>query len=459
MKFFEHAVAAISLLSSASLVAGAPHVFEVTPKEFKVSTLGGATFKISQVYNTNFKQAGKGPRALGKVYSKFGVDFPPELAAVLKALLDQLRIKPLGNGRNMSGVGWNQTTGVNQTYGSPDVDEDDQGEVAATPNGLFDTEYLAPVEIGTPPQTLMLNFDTGSSDMWVFSSDTPRNLQTGHVLYDVTKSSTAKLLEGETWAIRYGDGSNSSGNVYLDTVTIGGVTVENQAVESALDVSASFRQDTASSGLVGLAFDSLNTIAPTSQKTFFSNALETLAMPLFTANLKRGEAGNYNFGFIDPTEFTGPISFVDVNKTSGFWQFEADGFSVGNGEAITNRHKAIADTGTTLLLLPNSIVENYYRRVLSARYSMTDGGYVFSCNETLPDLTLNIGTYKAVVPGDFIRFAPTVGETFEGADSCYGGLQSQGNINVAIYGDVFLKAQFTVFHAGDSKVGFAPKPQ
>jgi len=328
-------------------------------------------------------------------------------------------------------------------------------------------QYLAPVQIGTPPQTVNLNLDTGSSDLWVFSSVTPDYQREGHAYYDIEKSSTAERLDGHVWSMIYGDGSSSSGHVYFDHVSIGGIDVERQAVEVATRVSPAFAIDKASSGIVGLGFDSINQVSPTPQKTFFSNAMDDLSLPLFTANLNKAEPGNYNFGFLDETEFIGPISFIDIDPSQGFWQFEATGFSVCGGSASGNGtnstsfvslpHTAIADTGTTLLMLPAAIVEAYYAQVESARYLSTRGGYAFDCNETLPDLTLHIGTYKAVIPGELMNFAPNDTDDWATAKECYGGLQSSENFPFAIYGGIFFKAQFTVFHGGDKKLGFAPK--
>ena len=103
-------------------------------------------------------------------------------------------------------------------------------------------------------------------------------------------------MSGETWNITYGDGSGASGTVYADKVVVGGVTATTQAVEAATSVSSQFTQDTDNDGLLGLAFSSINTVKPQQQNTFFDTVKSSLAKQLFTADLKKGQAGSYDFG-------------------------------------------------------------------------------------------------------------------------------------------------------------------
>ncbi|KAI0410059.1 eukaryotic aspartyl protease [Xylaria palmicola] len=449
MRLHHGAVVAASLLFAGDTVSAAPVAKRgIFGPVFEVSTLGGMTFKFSQVPNRKFSGArkGRGAMAMAKAYSKYGAAVPDDLISYIENLLEELGLL------QQPGAG-------NDTEASP------QGEVAALPQ-MFDSEYLSPVQIGTPPQTLNLDFDTGSSDLWVFSSETPRTQVSGQTVYNIQQSSTAQRLTGSTWQIGYGDGSSSGGNVYLDTVSVGGVTVENQAVESATDVSLSFTQRSDTDGLVGLAFSTLNTVTPGRQNTFFDNAMRDLASPLFTANLRAAEPGNYNFGFIDSTEFTGEITYVPVNTSAGFWQFTSEGFRVGgDGTAaatmVAAPHQAIADTGTTLLLVPDDIAAAYYAQVPGAAdATATAGGWVFPCAAALPSYTAAIGPYQAVIPGEFINFAPVDGGGGgAAATTCFGGIQAvPAGFPFAIYGDVFLKSQFVVFHGGDAQLGFAPKP-
>lgn len=152
--------------------------------------------------------------------------------------------------------------------------------------------------------------------------------------------------------------------------------------------------------------DIKNTASPNPVKTFFSNAIPTLVSPLFTANLKKGAPGNYNFGYIDPSEYTGSITYVPVISSNGFWQFSGNGYSVGTGGFVSASIDAIADTGTTLLYLPPTIVSAYYAKVSGARYVSAQGGYTYPCSATLPSITIGIGNYRAVIPGSYITYAP-----------------------------------------------------
>lgn len=149
--------------------------------------------------------------------------------------------------------------------------EQDDGThgVVTADDVMNDSFYTCPVQIGG--QTVDLDFDSGSSDLWVWSTLLDkRTLRAGQAqkikVYDPKASSTFKNSIGYTWQIRYGDGSGASGVVGTDTVKIGDISVGNQAVELATKVSSSFQNQT-SSGLLGLAFGNINTVEPRQVKT------------------------------------------------------------------------------------------------------------------------------------------------------------------------------------------------
>ncbi|QSZ30172.1 hypothetical protein DSL72_004692 [Monilinia vaccinii-corymbosi] len=408
------------------------------------------SFKVERIANPEYvgRTPGAGTRALIHAYNKHSMPLPASLVAALNS--DSNPAFPEGNFKRAS-TG-TSTAGAAAPSGTGGVESGLKSGVVSNLPQPQDSEYLAQVSIAG--QNMTMNFDTGSADFWVFSTQLPTASQSGHQNFDATKSKTFKPIKGATWSISYGDGSGAAGNVGTDTVEIGGVTVTEQAIEQATSISKSFVDDTASNGLVGLAFSKLNTVKPTQQKTFFENAMaQGLAMPVFTADLRKGTAGSYEFGRIDATKFNGTLRWAAVNTTQGFWQFSSKKFSVAGGaEVAVPNGEAIADTGTTLMLANSNIVNGYYSKVQGAVNNQTVGGVTFPCSAKLPDLSIDVGgSFMAVIRGSDINFAPVDATKV----TCFGGLQATPS-DLQIYGDIMFKSQFVAFNGGNNTIGMAP---
>lgn len=260
-----------------------------------------------------------------------------------------------------------------------------------------------------------------------------------------------RSLNGYSWRITYGDQSGASGSVGTDTVAVGNTVVRGQAVELASQVSAQFVQDT-SDGLLGLAFSNINTVQPRQQKTFFDNAKSSLASPLFAAYLPYHKNGAYDFGYLDTSKYTGQIQYADVDSSGGFWQFTSNNYKVNGQEFNSDGTNGIADTGTTLVLMNDDAVNNYYNAVNGANYNSQVGGYTFPCNTALPTLSFQIGDAFADVPGNLLNF----GDAGAGDGTCFGALQSVGQAaQQNIYGDVFFNAYYGIFDSRGPRFGFA----
>lgn len=135
--------------------------------------------------------------------------------------------------------------------------------------------------------------------------------------------------------------------------------------------------------------------------------------------------------------------------------FAASGYSIGDATYNASKIAGIADTGTTLLMLPVDVVTAYYAEVDGASYDASQGGYTFPCNSTTPDFTMGIGDEgRIVIPGQYINYAPIDSTN----TTCFGGIQDDSDIGFAIFGDIALKAAFVVFEGGaEPRLGWANK--
>ncbi|KAM0316768.1 hypothetical protein ACHAPQ_011206 [Fusarium lateritium] len=403
-------------LASLPLVAGLPAI---------PSSHGNS---VQQIRNPGHKR--DGVAALIKIHRKYHIDLPETLAT---SVLSR---------RGSTGTATNRPI------------EDD-------------AEWLTPVQIGNPPRTFQMDLDTGSSDLWVYGSKAA-TAGGSRTRYESSKSKSCEDMNGSKWLIEYGDGSGASGHVVKDTVSIGGLSVKTQAVQIADKVHDSFAQQKDVDGLLGLGFSSINTITPKKQKTFFENAKTQYNTGLFTANLQHDAPGTYSFGFINKTAYSGDIVYAPVDTSNGMWTFTTTGFAVGEGKINKTSVTVIADTGTSLIWLPEKVNKAYYAQVEGAKEDETAGGYVFPCDTKLPDFTINIGDTGITVPGSYMNFAPLEGPeptepgkevktTKTSPGSCFGGLQSSGSSDLNILGDIALKAAFVVFDAEKTRIGFAKK--
>lgn len=166
-------------------------------------------------------------------------------------------------------------------------------------------------------------------------------------------------------------------------------------------------------------------------------------------------AGTYNFGYIDDSLYTGNLTYTPVDSEAGYWLFSSTGYAIGGNAFNKTTITGIADTGTTLLMLPTAIVDAYYAQINGSSYDSTNSGYIFPCTETPPDFTIGIEAGgRIVVPGSFINYSPID----SAGTNCYGGIQDDADIGFAIFGDIALKAAFVVFEGGESpRLGWANK--
>ncbi|KAF7978613.1 hypothetical protein HWV62_45354 [Athelia sp. TMB] len=309
--------------------------------------------------------------------------------------------------------------------------------------------WYGSISVGTPAKTFTVDFDTGSSDLFLPGPTCGKSCS-GHTIYDPSASSTSKDL-GKSFSLTYGDGSTVSGEQYSDTVHIAGLTATGQAVGAANQYSDSFSSaNFPADGLLGMGFEEISSYGASPVfGTFMSEGQTTASVFGFKLSSSGAEL---TVGGTNPSLYKGGFTYAPVT-TKGYWQVKLDSVAVNNNPvASLGAIDSIIDTGTTLILGNPEQVALFYADVKGALPAPQYGAglYTLPC-EPMPAVSLTFGGKAfSVAPETF-----NLGEVYPGSDTCVGGLAAMEDAPFWVVGDVFLQNVYTAFDMGNAQVGFA----
>ena len=153
----------------------------------------------------------------------------------------------------------------------------------------------------------------------------------------------------------------------------------------------------------------------------------------------------YTFGFIDQDVLTasGATSpnYAPVDSSQGFWQIASTSATINGQTVDRSNNTSIMDTGTTLCLVSDDLVDAVYKAIPGAKYDQSNQGYVFPTSTAaadLPEIKLAIGDAMVTFQKEDLGFADA------GDGMVYGSIQSRGSMDMDIYGDAVLKAMYAV---------------
>lgn len=309
----------------------------------------------------------------------------------------------------------------------------------------MNTQYFIELELGTPPQKFTVVPDTGSSNLWVYSSKCWALPCWYHKTYTAADSSTYKK-QGDEFKIRYGSGSIKGFESQDKAALAADVVADEMKFGEITQVSGAAFYVSKLSGILGLAYD---TISVNKLPTFldqsnleersFAFYLRTnpqesyMTLPGFDQDLMRGR----NFQYHPVVE----RRYYSLNLTS-VGRSESSNHSALRIE--TPGYKAVIDSGTSVIIGPHS----FMRKLLEDVTVKSDCSDV----ESLPKIlfTLDNNEYE-LEPADYVLRVKTFGR-----EQCFNalmGVNMPESFNYFILGDVFMRRYYTYFNKDKDLLG------
>ncbi|KZF21900.1 aspartic endopeptidase Pep2 [Xylona heveae TC161] len=318
-------------------------------------------------------------------------------------------------------------------------------------SNFLNAQYFSEIAIGSPPQEFKVILDTGSSNLWVPSSECGSIACYLHKKYDSSASSTYKS-NGSSFEIRYGSGS-LSGFVSNDNVHIGDLKIKGQDFAEATSEPGLAFAFGRFDGILGLGYDtiSVNKIVPPFYKMLEQDLLDEPVFAFYLSDTNNGEAeSEVVFGGVDKDHYTGKITKIPLRRKA-YWEVELDSITFGDASAELDNTGAILDTGTSLIALPSTLAE-LLNKEIGAKKSF-NGQYTVDCDrrDSLPPLTFTLTGHNFTIgPEDYIL------EVQGSCISSFMGMDFPEPVGpLAILGDAFLRKWYSIYDLGSHSVGLA----
>ncbi|KAL1868437.1 hypothetical protein VTK73DRAFT_3676 [Phialemonium thermophilum] len=332
-----------------------------------------------------------------------------------------------------------------------------------------ETLYFVNATLGTPPQSLRLHLDTGSSDLWV---NTPRSelcQSRGSPCrfagtYDANASSTYEYI-GSYFNISYVDGSGASGDYVSDTITIG------QAQLDRLQFGVGYSSSSAQ-GILGVGYAVNEVQVGRAGKSAYRNLpaqmvadglIRSNAYSLWLNDLD-SNTGSILFGGVDTERFEGSLQTLPIQAQAGvFSEFliTLTGIQLGNQSVADDLALAVLlDSGSSLSYLPDDLVQQIYAAV-GARYDADSGSAYVPCSLADQDASLTFTftspTIAVAMNELVLELVTTSGRrpSFQdGQPACLFGIGPAGG-GTNVLGDTFLRSAYVVYDLDNNQISLA----
>ncbi|EUC55140.1 aspartic protease [Rhizoctonia solani AG-3 Rhs1AP] len=313
---------------------------------------------------------------------------------------------------------------------------------------LNDILWVGEIEIGKPRQRFRVDFDTGSADTWVFSSTCVAPICSSKNKYVASESSTSTLQVGE-FKKDYFDGTEVSGPIYADTITVAGLSAEGQWFSPIDQVNN--MEDYGRDGLMGLSFMSISQLkAPTFIGTLLSQ--KKISKHIFSMRLSSGSGSELFIGGINPSKYRGELTYVPLESQT-MWIVK--GSASANGRNGFNGNMVI-DSGTALILGAQASVVHWWSKVPGSKVCPADkckggGFFMFPCTNA-PRVTFEFGGREFPIAAEDFN----LGTLENNSRMCVGAIRIANEpADTWNLGVRFMKNVYTVFDVDSSRIGFA----